>query len=364
MPCNVEFLISQLINGHRHCSVHVKRLSSSACRDARPGLITRAVTKHPIPCMLVVLALCACASILPFLEPPSINASFETLTVQDQPVNDALSSSNYLLSGSDSFWSSPSSDTDLATNGTSGTVTSVNARRLQLLATTFPLDPLDAHSTPLTMPDLLHPIPAHLAVPSRRLSDAATVATDIPFRNNIDFALHVVFFKDDGSTMLTRETLANIKRIEDDIFALPAYTRLCLHMSPSETGEARRCRRPVSVTNFAYGRFAEDGAFMADGSNDEAQDPVKAAQVPAPLPEASTAKHHSHCHRVPPCLLQLGSMSVQLWRMWCTRAGGFWHHERLRVSRGRNVWLPVVSIGSGSRHHKARTHGLERQRQR
>lgn len=244
------------------------------CRDARPNFLTRAVTSYPVPCMLLVLALCISASVLPFLQPPSINASFETLTVRDQPVNDALSASNYLLSGSDSFWSS-SSD--------SGTISASDSSSRRRLLSTFPPVPTAAPPhllrilNSLTTPDDSRSREAGLAAPARQLRNAA--ASSIPFRNNINFALHVVFFKDDRSTMLTRETVAEIKRIENEIYALPAYERLCLHMSPGETGVQRQCRRPISMTNFVYGRFTDSGEFMADGSNDEAQDPVKAAQV-------------------------------------------------------------------------------------
>eukprot|EP00892_Ulva_mutabilis_P011332 jgi/Ulvmu1/8571/UM045_0013.1 len=228
-------------------------------RDARPGMVARAVTTYPIPCMLIVLALAAAASVLPFLQPPSINASFETLTVQDQPVNDALSASKYLLSGSDSFWSDTAAAQASSAPATSAGTVSGDAVSRRLLSF--------HHIPPLPEP--------RLEAPARQLQDA----TDVPFRNNIDFALHVVFFNTDKSTMLARETVARIKRVEDSIYALPAYTRMCLHMSERETGAARHCRRPVSMTNFVYGRFADDGSFMADGSATEAQDPVKAAQV-------------------------------------------------------------------------------------
>lgn len=100
------------------------------------------------------------------------------------------------------------------------------------------------------------------------------------FRNNINFALDVVFYNEDRSTMLTPDVIAQVKEIEDEIVALPQYELLCLHaITRSENGQFD-CRRPISYTNVVYGRFDNGGNFIADGSADIQQDPVKAAQVP------------------------------------------------------------------------------------
>lgn len=102
---------------------------------------------------------------------------------------------------------------------------------------------------------------------------------DNVFRNNIDFALHAVFYNADRATMLSPDVIAVVKEIEDSIIALPQYQLLCLHaITRNEEGQFN-CRRPISYTNVVYGRFDNSGQFIADGTADIQQDPVKAAQV-------------------------------------------------------------------------------------
>lgn len=112
-------------------------------------------------------------------------------------------------------------------------------------------------------------------VHSRALQNAGSEV----FRNNIDFALHVVFYNEDRATMLNPDVIAMVKDIEDSIVDLPQYQRLCLHaITRNEEGQFN-CRRPISYTNVVYGRFDNSGEFIADGTADIQQDTVKAAQV-------------------------------------------------------------------------------------
>jgi hypothetical protein len=111
------------------------------------------------------------------------------------------------------------------------------------------------------------------------------------FRNNIDFSLHVVFYNEDKSTMLDPDVISQVKAIEESIYNLPQYSRLCLHAVPLQEDGQYSCRRPISYTNVVYGRFDNSGKFIADGSADIQQDPVKAAQVHA-LPVCARVAHH------------------------------------------------------------------------
>lgn len=122
----------------------------------------------------------------------------------------------------------------------------------------------------------LTPIPHAVgSVSGRSLKDSPTQ----PFRNNIDFALHVVFYNENRESMLNPDVIAEVKAVEDSIFNLPRYTRLCLHSVAVDDTGAFICRRPISYTNVVYGRFDNTGRFIADGSAEVQQDPVKSAQV-------------------------------------------------------------------------------------
>ena len=68
-------------------------------RDTEPNALTRTVVQIPLAFMFVLAIMAAAASALPFFSPPSINTSFETLTVQDHPVNAGPLVDEFLLSG-------------------------------------------------------------------------------------------------------------------------------------------------------------------------------------------------------------------------------------------------------------------------
>lgn len=68
-------------------------------RDTKPGALARTVSQMPRVFMIALAIMAAAASMLPFFRPPTINASFETLTVQDHPVNSGPLVNEFLLSG-------------------------------------------------------------------------------------------------------------------------------------------------------------------------------------------------------------------------------------------------------------------------
>ena len=141
-------------------------------------------------------------------------------------------------------------------------------------------DLLSARSLQASSDGELHseliPIPHAVgSVSGRSLQDSPTQ----PFRNNIDFALHVVFYNENRESMLNPDVIAEVKAVEDSIFNLPRYNRLCLHSVAVDDTGAFICRRPISYTNVVYGRFDNTGRFIADGSAEVQQDPVKSAQV-------------------------------------------------------------------------------------
>lgn len=72
---------------------------SIACRDTKPSALTRTVVQMPWAFMLALAIMAVTSSVLPFFRPPSINTSFETLTVQDHPVNAGPLVDKFLLSG-------------------------------------------------------------------------------------------------------------------------------------------------------------------------------------------------------------------------------------------------------------------------
>ena len=173
--------------------------------------------------MFVILCLAAGAAVLPFLRPPSINTSFDTLTVQDTPINHAVEASSYLTAESSSFW-------DLSVSDSS----SPAARRL-------------------------------LAADQQHM------------RTHVGHSVHVIFHRADRGTMLTRPIISKVKAVEDEVYALPDFARLCLQSTNPETGDVQ-CRRPVSVTNFIYGSMTKSG-FVPDGNSQRQLNPVRAAQV-------------------------------------------------------------------------------------
>jgi hypothetical protein len=190
--------------------------------------------------MVLILLACAGACVVPFLDPPAINTSFDTLTVQGQPINKAVEASGMLTSGSSSFWSLSSSSSPAGTD-----------------------------SAPKTSAVVAGPPPARRRLQQQNSSE--------PFRNFIKYTLHVIYHNADLTTMLTPEAITKIRKVEEDIFVLPEYTSLCMHQQRADAG--RECRRPVSITNFIYGSAEADGSFHADGSSVTQLNPVKVAQV-------------------------------------------------------------------------------------
>jgi hypothetical protein len=183
--------------------------------------------------MLAIVCLCAGGCVVPFLKPPSINTSFNTLTVQDKPINYAVEASSYLTTGSSKFWG---------------------------LSTDSP-PPAAASGAP--------------SPPARRLlKDDGGKA---PYRDHVEHSLHVIFHRADKTTMLTRPMITKVKAVEDALFDLPDYQRICLQKTNPDTG-AHECRRPVSVTNFIYGSVTTSG-FIPDGNSNRQLDPVNSAQV-------------------------------------------------------------------------------------
>lgn len=237
--------------------------------------MTRLVCKMPALFMLLIILLATAAFVVPVLYAPTINTSFETLTVQDQPVNEAVAASAHLTTGSSDFWGLSSASREDDADG-------------------------DA--------------PAR-----RRLAQAEARPADEPLRDFVRYTLHVVFHNNDLTTMLTRGTVARIKEVEDRVYELPEYTRLCLHRSV--TGTVRECRRPVSVTNFVYGTTEADGSFTPDGNSDVQQDPVKTAQVRVPSSMRAVLPGSGDTSLLVPlgqyCCISLSlSLSVSLRRRW------------------------------------------------
>jgi hypothetical protein len=242
--------------------------------------------------MAAILLLCAGACVIPFIHPPSINTSFDSLTVQNQPINTAVTSSSLITSGSVTFWSMQTSPAP--SNKSSGTSK----------------PSLDANGL------ALNSVPA-----MRRLA----VDVNQPIRINIQHAIHVVFHLTNKTTMLTPAAIERVKSVEDQVYALSAYHDFCLHL-PSKPSGMRECRRPVSVTNFIYGSVAADGSYRPDGNSDVQQDPIKASQVSidAPcLPKgfvwthvlalACTSYDHRVCFHMLCCIHKAGSTGMKRW---------------------------------------------------
>ena len=322
--------------------------------------------------MLAILALCAGAAVLPFVRPPRINTSLASLTVQNQPINAAVTSSALITTGASEFWAlggasappppraedsavspvtlapadvvaeapvawAPEEVQPAASDALEDGSLAADVPEVGLLAADAPAPlqtraaapapavapaatpkaaPAPAPAAPApaqpTLPEVRPPaaaIPparapaaaapgpatlASLAVPaipsvpvpaassppggitlvSRRLQQAG--GAEEPLRRHVQHTLHAVFHHADKSTMLTPVAIARIKAIEDEVFRLPGYQRLCLHVSAEGP---RKCRRPVSATNFMYGTVTPSGGYVPDGNSDVQQDPVKAAQV-------------------------------------------------------------------------------------
>lgn len=187
--------------------------------------------------MLLMLCAIAAGCVLPFLKPPAINTSFETLTVQGQPINHAVEASALLTTATSGFWgmsaAPPSSDGS-------------GARR-RLLAK-------DSNS-----------------------GDSDSTNDNVA-RKSSARSLHVIYHRPDRGTLLTRDMIARIKAVEDEVFALPDYGRMCVQRG-GKGSDARDCRRPVSVTSFMFGVVTEDGGFEPNGDSDRMLDPKKSAQV-------------------------------------------------------------------------------------
>lgn len=167
-----------------------------------------------------------------------------------------------MFAGTTDFWQLSSVATE--STDTTGTTT---VRKLLAYSDMMSPDSIDAS----LMQGSMH---------ARTLQETTSTTT---FRNNIDFALHVVFYNADRASMLNPDVIAQIKAIEDSIYDLPQYERLCLHAVSRKADGRFNCRRPISYTNVVYGRFDDSGRFIADGSADIQQDPVKASQVWVPF---------------------------------------------------------------------------------
>lgn len=78
---------------------HIQQESCTGYRDTKPGALARTVAQTPGAFMAVLAIMAVAGSLLPFFSPPSLNFSFETLTVQDHPVNAGPLVNEFLLSG-------------------------------------------------------------------------------------------------------------------------------------------------------------------------------------------------------------------------------------------------------------------------
>ena len=209
----------------------------SACRKTKPSLLVRAVAKAPALFLLILLCMMAAGCVLPFLKPPAINTAFETLTVQGQPINHAVEASALLTTAASAFWAMDPSPSASDSSGSS-------RRRL--------LGKGDSGSK------------------------SAKKSQDSPVRKFAAQNLHVIYHRPDKATMLTRDMIARIRAVEDEVYALPDFQRLCVQRGKGR--DAQDCRRPVSVTSFMYGEVTEDG-FEPNGDSDRMLDPKRSAQV-------------------------------------------------------------------------------------
>jgi hypothetical protein len=215
--------------------------TASAFSEARPGWVSRLICRWPLACMAVILFICAGACVVPFLRPPSIDTSFDSFTIQNQPIHNAMTSSGLIASGSSTFWSKPPNNYSISSTA-----------------------PLSADALALNSVPALRRLAAN---PNELI------------RASIGRTIHVVFHLTNKTTLLTPAAIQRVKSVEDKVFALPAYQTFCLHALAPKAPGVRVCRRPVSVTNFVYASVTADGWYVPDGKSDVQQDPVKAAQV-------------------------------------------------------------------------------------